>query len=616
MTILTQKEHVMKNTVFTLAVAILFATSAFAKIIRVPADQPTIQAAINAAAKGDTVLVADGTYYENINFKGKAITVASYYLMDGDATHINNTIIDGSKPSHADSGSVVFFISGEDTTSVLCGFTITKGSGTETDLWGGQYPCRAGGGILCYNSGARILNTKIISNAVNSSDRHIYGGGLAALPQGSTAWVILAGNQIAHNILTANSASVASGGGVKLFCNGIVLNNLISFNSVVQNAADGAAVTAGGLGCQSEPTDRRNIIVEFNRITHNSVISKSNIGDLKANNGGFGTLGGRGRFANNEVSYNELWANSDRSVMGAGITINGAPDSLIIEGNVIRNNAVKQGYGLGGGVLIGNNSSPTVINNIIEGNSATVGGGLLIAQGTSQLINNTVINNQATSGGGINVRMAATVYLMNNIVWGNQAATDAGIQLEDGTIKAAYCDIQGVVWLGTGNINLDPQLVADSLSNESKCIGAGIHLFDFGNGVVCNSPNKDINGRSRPYPKDSTPDMGAWESVRGFSVGVESQPGSEILKAYALHQNFPNPFNPSTAIEFALPKASFITLKIYDLLGNEVTTLVAEKLPAGKHQRVWEAKGLASGVYLYRLEAGEFVQTRKLILLR
>jgi hypothetical protein len=109
---------------------------------------------------------------------------------------------------------------------------------------------------------------------------------------------------------------------------------------------------------------------------------------------------------------------------------------------------------------------------------------------------------------------------------------------------------------------------------------------------------------------------------------------------YALHQNYPNPFNPSTTIEFALPKASFVTLKIYDLLGNEVATLVAEKLPAGKHQRVWEASGLASGMYLYRLEAGDpstssgqhpstglgraesrdsgrgFVQTKKLILLR
>jgi Zn-dependent metalloprotease/DNA-binding beta-propeller fold protein YncE len=122
-------------------------------------------------------------------------------------------------------------------------------------------------------------------------------------------------------------------------------------------------------------------------------------------------------------------------------------------------------------------------------------------------------------------------------------------------------------------------------------------------------------------------------AMRGdIRVSVIESANAATPTEYALYQNYPNPFNPSTAIEFALPKSSFVTLKIYDLLGKEVATLVAEKLPAGKHQRVWEAKGLASGVYLYRLEAGDpstslpraesrgsgrgFVQTRKLILLR
>jgi len=94
-----------------------------AQIIHVPADQPTIQEGINVAINGDTVLVADSTYYENINFKGKAITVASNFILDGDTSHISNTIIDGSQPEHPDSASVVRFISGEDTTSIIQGFT-------------------------------------------------------------------------------------------------------------------------------------------------------------------------------------------------------------------------------------------------------------------------------------------------------------------------------------------------------------------------------------------------------------------------------------------------------------------------------------------------------------
>ncbi len=100
---------------------------------------------------------------------------------------------------------------------------------------------------------------------------------------------------------------------------------------------------------------------------------------------------------------------------------------------------------------------------------------------------------------------------------------------------------------------------------------------------------------------------------------------------FALLQNYPNPFNPSTTIEFALPKSAFVTLKVYNLLGEEVAMLISEQQSAGIHRINWDARGLASGVYLYRLEAGNpstgspnksgqagqgFVQTKKLILMR
>lgn len=292
----------MNRICYTFAVIILFATSALAKIIRVPANQPTIQAAINTAAKGDTVLVAGDTYYENINFKGKAITVASYFLIDGDTTHINNTIIDGSKPSHADSGSVVFFISGEDTASVLCGFTITGGTGTEVTP-PGRTRRRAGGGILCYNSGARIVNNKIVQNTVSSLDHAVVGGGLAVLPVESTAYIILQSNQITHNRLTANR-EWAAGGGVEFRCNGRVVNNLISYNSIVHHATDYQAY-AGGVNCASPVSDRRNVILEANKITHNSVVGHSetpNICNTMA--GGVLLQGIQGRFSKNEISQN------------------------------------------------------------------------------------------------------------------------------------------------------------------------------------------------------------------------------------------------------------------------------------------------------------------------
>ena len=121
----------------------------FSDIIKVPVDTLTIQGGIFLAETGDTVLVSEGTYYENINFSGKAITVASLFILDDDTSHISKTIIDGSQPSHSDSGSVVYFISGEDTTSVLFGFTITGGTGTLTPAPDLPITLRIGGGIIC-----------------------------------------------------------------------------------------------------------------------------------------------------------------------------------------------------------------------------------------------------------------------------------------------------------------------------------------------------------------------------------------------------------------------------------------------------------------------------------
>lgn len=96
-----------------------------------------------------------------------------------------------------------------------------------------------------------------------------------------------------------------------------------------------------------------------------------------------------------------------------------------------------------------------------------------------------------------------------------------------------------------------------------------------------------------------------------------AQPVSETLpEKPQLRQNYPNPFNPATKIRYSLPKAGFVTLKIFDILGTEIQTLVNEKQVAGQYSVVFDAKNLASGIYFYRLAAGNFVQTRKAILLR
>ncbi len=85
---------------------------------------------------------------------------------------------------------------------------------------------------------------------------------------------------------------------------------------------------------------------------------------------------------------------------------------------------------------------------------------------------------------------------------------------------------------------------------------------------------------------------------------------------YALHQNFPNPFNPTTNIKYQIPELSYVTLKVYDVLGSEVAILVSEEKQVGSYEVEFDATTLPSEVYFYRLQAGSFVETKKMVLLK
>ncbi len=89
-----------------------------------------------------------------------------------------------------------------------------------------------------------------------------------------------------------------------------------------------------------------------------------------------------------------------------------------------------------------------------------------------------------------------------------------------------------------------------------------------------------------------------------------------IPSAYYISQNYPNPFNPTTTIKFDLPKDGLITLEVYDILGRKITTLVNEHRNAGRYEQTFDASSLVSGVYVYKLHAGEFVSSKKMILLK
>jgi hypothetical protein len=165
----------------TLVLAV--AQASIARVVIIPGDYPTIQEGIDSCTDGDTVLVKPGTYYENINFNGHNIVVASFFLTTGNPEYITNTVIDGES-----SGSVVTFENGEDTTAIIMGLTIQNGYSP----YGGGIHCGTsnptvrdniinenigpsgyfGGGIYCEYS------TAIIENNIISNNHACWGGGI------------------------------------------------------------------------------------------------------------------------------------------------------------------------------------------------------------------------------------------------------------------------------------------------------------------------------------------------------------------------------------------------------------------------------------------------------
>ncbi len=103
---------------------------------------------------------------------------------------------------------------------------------------------------------------------------------------------------------------------------------------------------------------------------------------------------------------------------------------------------------------------------------------------------------------------------------------------------------------------------------------------------------------------------------RGNALGVSNERTTEKPVGFSLEQNYPNPFNPTTNINFTIPEPGLVSLKVYDLLGREVATLVNGRIPAGQHSYKFDASALSSGVYMYHLQTGEFISTKKMLLIK
>lgn len=541
-----------------------------ADVLHVPDEYPTIQAGINAAVSGDTVLVSDGRYTgvenRNLDFGGRLITVVSE---------------NGSKACVIDcefAGRGFTFQSGESADAVIEGFAIINGLGgvvcansspTIRDCVITGHIADYGAGIDCFNGSPTIVGCTIENNTAlfvaggincntgssptimdssisynsaplaaggiscnNDSDPMIVRCTISHNDTGGSAGGIASGEGSSPTIddcLIAHNTAVA-GAGIDCYNSSpTILNSIIEHNVAVD--------IAGGINCKlnASPTIRNCVIrdneaVLFNgggiicNLKSNALIEDCTIADNRAVNGG-----GLYLFDDSAPVLRRCTIENNVATEFGGGVVCAASDTLF-ENCLIQSNTAAAGAGIGcgsssptiinsiirdnvasqiaGGVLC-NDGSVTLINCLLTGNSATFDGGAVYNYnaGNTNLIGCTLSENTASAGGGVFAGANSHPELRHCVLWNN--APTSAFDDAGSNISMDYCDIQGG-WSGTGNISSNPEFVAMDdfrLSADSPCIDAGDP------GFVPQPNERDLDGHARVLC--GRVDMGAYE----FGIG-------------------------------------------------------------------------------------------------
>ena len=304
----------------------------------------------------------------------------------------------------------------------------------------------------------------------------------------------------------------------------------------------------------------------------------------------------------------------DGDLLGSVVTFESGEDSTaVITGFTIQN-----GYANQGGGVHCDSSSPSLANVTISGNTA--------------------ISNVSSYGGGIYCSSNSSPSLLNCILWDDTPQeiyfSSSG---DPNSITVSYSDVEGgeagivtndngtANWL-EGNIDADPVFVSGPLSDYHLCPFTPSPCIDAGN------PDPQYNDPENPL----IPGYAMWPALGTIrnDMGVYGGPGTEVWAtsieedrkdflpiSFSLKQNYPNSFRAKTDIQFILPKSTQVSIKIYDVAGRLVKTLVDGEKSAGSHKAYWDgtdqhAQRVSTGIYFCKFSAGDFNTVKKMILLR
>lgn len=443
----------MKMYSFIFAVTCLLTGLVTAGTIHVPADQPTIQTGIDSASTRDTVLVADGTYFENIDFKGKAITVASHYAVDQDTMHIKNTVIDGSKASNSDNASVVYFKSGEDTTSLLTGFTITGGKGSKTGgtVFGKKIN---GGGIFCQKSAARIVHNIIRDNSAIGKQES-GGGGIYATPDNNLDKLLIIEDNLFLRNHAESSVDEAAGGAVWTD-----MNTRAHYNIFLDNTCNGQKVCSGAALAGGGYAPGRYEMSFCHNIVKNNVCTTNLKGGWS--HGAVITVYNKNTIKNNHFVGNKNEGASSRARSSALMVYESNTNTLIAKNRFVQNrhHSLVDSY-WGAALFVQNSTQVLVDDNLFEENSCKAGPGVYFFRSEGTIRNNTITKNPAIEFAAGLESYQSKLLVENNTISKNECTKDGG---------------SGSVWLIESTGVLQNNLIIRNKASRGAGIGVWVIL--------------------------------------------------------------------------------------------------------------------------------------------
>ncbi len=571
---------------------------------RYPSEFPTIFDAVNSAADGDVIAVEGGITIDGpVTVLGREVEILGGYSSDFTSRDPmgNPTLIQGEL-----NDAVLKFFGNVENSTVVDGFKIQGGGGLS--FAGIPYTGYYGGGVQLNNVSPTLRNLEVTGNSVGSSSVHGLGGGimmnnshavLENIHVHDNSGIYGAGifmnnstptmtNCVIENnsLITDNMTNMPRGGGMHLYNSTATMTDC-----TVSGHAD--CENGGGIYC----SDGSSLNMTGGAVSNNSA---------KISGGGIYHSGGNLNLHKVTVSGNSNLPSST-FMAGGGLFAESASvslDSVTVSGN--NGNA-------GGGAVFKTCSLAQVSNSVFSGNTGQFYGGAIHFDNTTAgtLSGNTIIENDATFSGGAGVYVQGnTPDMNNNIIAFNTGATAFANGLAVQTPPASYlcndvfgnanADYSGMddPTGSDGNIMADPQFCIQAEGDFNLVIASPCTAENSACGLI-GALGDGCTGNPTPVP---------------------DQDGS-IPVAFRVEQNFPNPFNPSTTIRFALPSAAHTQVVIYDVAGHKVKTLVDDMLSAQTHDAVWTGRDdagrtVSAGVYFYRVTSGDHLSVGRMALIK